>query len=127
MTVTLGVPYPLHAGSSSKAFLAFLDQKEIDRYRLSLIAVTPMTETDPARLRQQLLQIRRSGYAESVGERQAGAASVAGPILDRHDAPVAVISVCGPANRFLHTKDLAVDKLLELARSLSAQTGHQGC
>jgi len=127
MTVTLGVPYPLHAGSSSKAFLAFLDQKEIDRYLASsLIAVTPMTETDPARLRQQLLRIRRSGYAESVGERQAGAASVAAPILDRHDTPVAVISVCGPADRFLHAKDVAVAKLLELTRSLSAQTGHQG-
>lgn len=126
MTVTLGISYPLHAGSSSKAFLAFLGQKEIERYLASsLIAVTPMTETDPVRLRQQLLQIRRSGYAESAGERQAGAASVAAPILDSHDVPLAVISVCGPADRFLRSKDLMIDKLLELTRFLSAQAGHQ--
>src|SRR5437868_9754488 len=32
MTVSLGVPYPLHAGAASKAFIAFLDQAEIDAY-----------------------------------------------------------------------------------------------
>ncbi len=50
----------------------------------SSAAMTEQTITDDERLRRDLAAIRKRGYATSAGERMAGAASVAAPVLD-HD------------------------------------------
>lgn len=50
MPVSVGVPYPLHAGASSKAFLAFCPAEQIESYlRSALTALTEHTITDPRR------------------------------------------------------------------------------
>lgn len=126
MTVRTGRPYPLHAGSSSKAFLAFLPQDEQDEFFAShvLDRLTPITVTDPPALRRELDQIRQQGFAMSLGERQAGAASVAAPVFDR-EGPVAVISVCGPLERLRdRVAEIAV-MVLDETRTLSARLGHR--
>jgi DNA-binding IclR family transcriptional regulator len=126
MSVSLGVLYPLHAGSSSKAFLAFLPDDEIDAYLAgTLERVTEATEVDAARILEDLRRIRARGFAESVGERQPGAASVAAPILEQGGTPVAVLSVCGPANRFPAERDAAVRALLAVTTRLSAENGYR--
>ena len=50
MSVTIGEPYPLHAGASSRSFLAFLPDEEIDDYLQSvpLVALTDSTIVDAA-------------------------------------------------------------------------------
>jgi DNA-binding IclR family transcriptional regulator len=124
MSVSLGVPYPLHAGASSKAFLAFLGEEEIDRYLgRPLESLTAATVIDPARLRTDLALIRRRGYAMSIAERQSGAASVAAPILDYRGRPAAAISVCGPAERFMPEADACAAALLSTTDRLSAVLG----
>ena len=124
MSVTIGVPYPLHAGSSSKAFLAFLAEDEIKHYLAgSLDPVTSSTQTNRRTLRSELTKIHERGWAESIGERQSGAASVAAPVFDHHDAPVAVLSVCGPAERFLQEREACVKALLATTRRLSISLG----
>ncbi|MFI6480943.1 IclR family transcriptional regulator [Nonomuraea sp. NPDC050663] len=124
MSVSLGVPYPLHAGGSSKAFLAFLADDEIADYLSNpLVPLTASTVTDHDRLRTELALIRRRGYAMSISERQSGAASVAAPILDHHGRPAAVVSVCGPAERFIGEADACAAALLEASDRLSAQLG----
>lgn len=126
MLVSLGVPFPLHAGSSSKAFLAFLPDEEIETYlEHTLEALTPGTITDKSKLRHEIRAIRRRGWADSVGERQSEAASVAAPIFDHRNRPAAVISVCGPADRFLQERDNAVVHLLETTTRLSRSLGAQ--
>lgn len=126
MSVSLGVPYPLHAGGSSKAFLAFLDEEEIDAYFADarLTRLTERTVVDEQALRKELKTIRRRGYAQSFGERQPGSASVAAPVLDHHGAPAGVISVCGPAERFRGEARKCAEALLEATRKLSAEMGH---
>lgn len=121
MTVTLGVQYPLHAGSSSKAFLAFLTPSEQEAYikGSDLEAVTESTITDADTLRRSLAEIRKRGYAISLGERQTGAGSVAAPIMDG-SMPVAVISVCGPLERFKPIAAKAAELVVEETRSISA-------
>jgi DNA-binding IclR family transcriptional regulator len=42
---------------------------------------------------------RRSGWVESVGEREAGVASVSAPVRDARGAVVAAVSVSGPIHR----------------------------
>ncbi|MEV0973518.1 IclR family transcriptional regulator [Microtetraspora glauca] len=125
MSVSLGVPYPLHAGGSSKAFLAFLADDEIEAYlsEAPLEPLTGKTIADVPKLRKELAVIRESGWAQSFAERMSGAASVAAPVLDHHGRPVAVISVCGPLERFREEVDACVEALLDSTRRLSIQMG----
>ena len=127
MSVTLGVPYPLHAGASSKAFLAFLPDDEIDRYlaQPALERFTEGTIADGPRLRREIKEIRGRGYARSNAERQTGAASVAAPVLDQHDRPIAVIGVSGPADRFTGEAGACASALLEAVHDLSERFGHR--
>lgn len=128
MEVSLGIPYPLHAGSSSKAILAFLRPEEIEAYlvRHELDALTPKTITEPGKLQAELAAVRRRGYATSLGERQEGAASVAAPIFDHDGLVIAAVSVAGPATRFKPRLQEAARPLLETAARLSARLGHHG-
>jgi DNA-binding IclR family transcriptional regulator len=126
MEVSLGVPYPLHAGSSSKAFLAFMPDAEVDRYlaRNGLTELTGETITDVSRLRRDLTAARRRGYTTSLGERQVGAGSIAAPVLNQADEPVAVISVSGPVERFKPEVRRCAELLLQATNRLSARMGH---
>jgi DNA-binding IclR family transcriptional regulator len=124
MSVQIGIAHPLHAGASSKAFLAFLPETEIDEYLDGpLPAVTSSTITDRSKLREELARIRERGWAHSCGERQAGAGSVAAPFFDHHGAPVGVVSVCGPAERMTGEVDVCATYLVAAVRRISARLG----
>lgn len=125
MYVSIGVPYPLHAGASSKAFLAFLAEEQAAAYlRQDLAALTEKTITDARRLKRELRQIAERGWAESSGERQPGAASVAAPVFDHLGQPIAVLSVCGPAERFAARARECSTELLTVTRRLSTTMGY---
>lgn len=117
MTVELGRRFPLHAGSSSTSILAFLPQAEQDAFLAGaqLDALTPRTTTDPQELRSRLVRIRAEGVAQSDGERQAGAGSVAAPVFGFDGQVVGAISVCGPAYRMDEPTRADVVPLLRVA------------
>ena len=125
MTVALGRSFPLHAGSSSKAFLAFLPVEEQERYLAEhgLSALTDRTIVDADALRAELALVRERGFAVSEGERQAGAGSIAAPVFNHHGETAAVISLCGPLERFIDEIPGLSDELLAAARELSVQLG----
>lgn len=125
MSVTLGEPYALHAGASSRAMLAFQSAERINAYLAQgdLEVMTPSTIVDPATLRADLLHIRDVGWAMSVAERKEGAASVAAPVRNHEGHAIAVVSVCGPAERFLSEVDELRAALLDVTRELSRRTG----
>ena len=124
MSVTLGVAYPLHAGASSKALLAFLPHDEIELFLQSpLTRVTNQTIIDRRKLRRELTQIAERGWATSIGERLPGAGSVAAPIFDYRNYPVAVVSVCGPADRISSNLSIHAEKLTASTSLLSLRMG----
>jgi DNA-binding IclR family transcriptional regulator len=127
MTVDLGRPFPLHAGSSSKALLAHLPVEEIDTYVsvVGLHALTDLTITDASQLKEELAKIRDVGFAASSGERQSGAASVAAAILDHDGHPIASMSLCGPAERFQSEVEAAANVVVAASRSISQQMGYR--
>ena len=126
MSVPLGQRFPLHAGSSSKALLAFLPSDEVEAYlERGLEQITNSTRTDPASLRADLQRVRDQGFATSAGERQAGAASVAAPVFDHGGRPIASVSVCGPAERLAGELDAVALKLLEATARISTRLGHR--
>lgn len=127
MSVAIGKAFPLHAGSSSKSFLAFLPIEEQDRY-LEERELSPLTSTtivDPEQLRTELALVRERGYAVSLEERQAGAASVAAPILDRYGLPIAAVSICGPVERFRGQLETVPPILLQTCGELSRLIGYR--
>lgn len=124
MVVPIGRQFPLHAGASSKAFLAFLPEAEQERFfaeHKKLPALTDRTPVKERALRAELERIRADGFAASRGERQPGAASVAAPILDGGGLPTAVVSVCGPMERFESRHEDAAGLLLAETARLSRQ------
>jgi DNA-binding IclR family transcriptional regulator len=64
------------------------------------------------------------GWAESVGEREAGVASVSAGVLDADGAPVAAVSVSGPIERTTrHPGDRYGDAVLAAARRIEVAAG----
>jgi DNA-binding IclR family transcriptional regulator len=127
MVVQLGLQVPLHAGASSKAFLAFLGPEEQQSVLSgTLERLTKITVTNARTLRRELAETRDRGYAASFGERMEGAGSVAAPVLGHDGTPVAVISICGPVERFRSEADGAARLLLEATRRLSHRIGYRG-
>lgn len=127
MSVAIGRSYPLHAGSSSKSFLAFLPIEEQESYLhdRELTRLTQTTIVNADLLREELALIRNRGYAVSLQERQAGAGSVAAPILDRTLHAVGVISICGPVERFKTQLESIPPLLLATCREISRHLGHR--
>ncbi|MEV4201573.1 IclR family transcriptional regulator [Micromonospora globbae] len=121
MSVATGVPYPLHAGSSSKAILAAMSDAAIDEYLAShdLNVLTPATIASRHQLLEEIVQIRERGYAFSAGERDAGAASVAAAVLGMDGVVLGSISVCGPVGRF---EAADIERLGVLVRSGADET-----
>jgi DNA-binding IclR family transcriptional regulator len=81
-TVPLGSVLPLTRGSGGKVLLAWAD----DGSEFAIDA-------------EVLAAVRRRGWAESVGEREAGVASVSAPVTRPDGTVVAAISVSGPIER----------------------------
>jgi IclR family acetate operon transcriptional repressor len=125
MQVTLGAPHPLHAGASSKAFLAFLPAAEQEEY-LTHHELEKLTGADVPALREELGHIRRGGYAGSLGEQQSGAAVVAAPVMGHDGQPLAVISIVGPVERFAERTDELADLLVQATRRASVRAGWRG-
>jgi DNA-binding IclR family transcriptional regulator len=128
MTVDVGQHFPLHAGSSGRAILAFLPPADqtlvIDG---PLEALTPGTIVDRVELRTILGEVRRTGIAESGGERQAGAASLAAPVFDVDGHPIGALSVCGPIHRFTDdVRKTFAPMVLESADAVSRALGWRG-
>jgi DNA-binding IclR family transcriptional regulator len=125
MTVELGRMYPLHAGASSRAILAFVPEADAARVlRSDLEPLTTETIHDRNVLEERLNEIRRNGYATSRGERQSGAGSVAAPVFGSDGRVVGSISVCGPLARFdAETVARDIPLVVASAARISAQLG----
>ncbi|TJY69454.1 IclR family transcriptional regulator [Arthrobacter sp. CAU 1506] len=96
----VGSRYPLHVTSVGLILLAHAPASvQNDFLAGSLRTYTPLTETDPVRLRKKLAEIRTQGFAVSDRQVVLDAISVAAPIRDWTGAVVAAISVNTPLGR----------------------------
>lgn len=93
----VGVRLPLYVGASSKVLIAFAEP-EVQQDILDDPGWP--AAIDRRQYIEQLDDIRRTGYATSVEEREAGAAAVSAPIFNRSQRLIAALSVSGPSNRF---------------------------
>ncbi len=130
-SMPIGSRSPLFAGASSKCLLAFSSQGFIDRYvaRAKLVPITMNTVTDKQILQHDLQQIKRQGYAVSMGERNPGMGSLSAPIFNHNGAILAALSLSIPEIRFMdesHRHDCLI-QLTRNARAVSKAMGAELC
>jgi DNA-binding IclR family transcriptional regulator len=90
----VGVELPLHATGVGKVLLAFLPEDRQEKVIADgLTPQTSHTIVDAGRLRLNLAEIRRVGYAVTREEMTLGSCSVAAPIRDSEQRVVAAISL----------------------------------
>lgn len=77
---TVGSRLPLHATGVGKVLLAHAPERLQEQVVANLARMTPYTITQPRRLRDQLVRVRRNGYAVTEEEMTLGACSVAVPV-----------------------------------------------
>jgi len=129
-SMPIGSRSPLHAGASSKCLLAFAQPKFQEHYidTIDLVPVTVHTITAKEILREQLIHIRQTGYAKSLGERNPGLGSLSAPVVDYQGRLVGSISLAIPEIRFGDSahQESCIRNLLDVADDFSKTMGFQG-
>ena len=109
-TVPVGAHLPLTAGSGAQVLCAWDPPS-------ALAEILPWAQfTD-----RLLAEVRRRGWAQSIGQREAGVASVSAPVRGRDGSVLAAISISGPIERLGRTPGQRFAPILQTAaRRLSA-------
>lgn len=125
-----GMRVPLHATSQGKVIMAFaapgLGERLVDQ--LDYSRFTPNTITKAEDLADVLAEVRETGYAVNLEEREAGVRSLAAPILDSSGTAVAAVCVGGPIFRISeadlrgHLADRVRQAAQEISRRLAERT-----
>lgn len=110
----------VHARAAGKLFLAFAPAETVDRYLAihELVARTPQTITDPKVLREELLRIRKRGYALDCEEFSEGVTGISAPVL-RQNTVLAAYTLSAPTQRFAIHQDDYVSAVLDTAAAVA--------
>jgi DNA-binding IclR family transcriptional regulator len=112
-TIPVGTQLSMKAGSAAQCLLAWEDH---DRLLMGLqnARFTPTV----------LAGVRRRGWAQSLGEREAGIASVSAPVRGPSGRVVAAVSISGPMERLTRQPGrIHAEVVAEAARSLTLAVG----
>ena len=119
VSIQQGRIQPLHAGASSRVILAYLPEKDWEKYlEFPLQRYTDTTITDFDALCENLHQIREAGYAISDGEIEVGPKAIAVPLMKNRDEVIAALSIEAPTTRMT---DEVVSNYLELLKHEAAR------
>lgn len=127
LSLDRGSSLPLHTAASARILLAYQNDAFVDRL-IAERGLQPLTEntiTDPQRLKAVLHETRERGYAVSIGEADAGAAAVAGPIFDHRGQLAGGLTIAGPVQRITPDNVHQFAALVtDTARNISHELGH---
>ena len=87
-SVPIGAAFTMQAGSAAQILLAWEDADKLHR-----------TLTNARFTAAHLLAVRRRGWAQSIGEREPGVASVSAPVRGPNNKVIAAVSISGPIER----------------------------
>jgi len=108
-TVPVGAALSIVAGSGAQVLLAWDSPAEV-------LPLLPKARFSA----RTLVEVRRRGWAQSVGEREPGVASVSAPVRDRLGRVVAAVCVSGPIDRLTRSPGrLHAAAVVGAARKLS--------
>jgi DNA-binding IclR family transcriptional regulator len=127
MASMVGSRNPAHCSAVGKVLVSYFSDEEIDALirEKGLPQKTVHTITDPLKLKEELIIIKKQGYAIDDEENEAGIRCVAAPIFNNKGKAVSAISLSGPAFRV--TKKLIQDSLkkevIKTASEISKRLG----
>ncbi len=107
----VGTRWAMHATSTGKAFIAFSDDGML-RLGERLTPLTAKTITSHQVLEEQLAEIRRRGFAESVDELEDGFSAVGTVVRGNSGEILAAISICGPTQRLTDGRRASLGAML---------------
>jgi len=119
----IGNTYPLYAGASSKAVLAFLPEQAIARVLAGpLNPVNAAVKINAKKLRAQIADIRKKGYVVTREETFPGVFGVGVPVLTPHSRPLGSIAMAGPLHR-MDSRAIAgcAELLIDIGRRATAR------
>lgn len=124
----VGQRIPLHATSNGKVLLAHAPAELCEEVLAAdLPGLAARTVTDPRRLRAELAEVRRRGYATAVDELEDGLSAVAAPVRGADGSVIASVSASGPTFRMPETAITAVaEQVMAAAAEISARMGWFG-
>jgi len=122
----VGLRRPLNATASGKIFLASMPPGELDRIMAKCTKkYTSSTITSLTRMKQEITQVRKAGYARNVEELLPGYWVLAAGVVGQDGQPFAAISITLPLKEITTEREAAVAALVkEAARKTSLQLGH---
>lgn len=121
-----GTVLPWHATSAGRVLLAAQEDAEADAIlaRHGVARVTPLTVTDPDRLRRLRDEVRSRGYSAVRSESTPGLGAISVPVLGTSQAVVASLSLTFPDHSVPESDEpRLVAALHEAARLLSMRIG----
>ncbi len=121
-----GVRVPMHSSAVGKVLLAAMADDEVAEilHAHGLPRITERTIDTPERLRAELAEVRRRGYAVDDEEHALGVRCVAAPIRDEHGAALAALSLSGPLPRIGDQRlPLLGSRLIDSAAAITVALG----
>jgi DNA-binding IclR family transcriptional regulator len=119
---------PMYCTAAGRAYLSALPPEEANDYlrRSHLVAYTPSTETDPARLIETIQKARIDGFAYANEETYVGDIAVASCIIDAQGRPLGAVNIAVPFSRWTlkDALDNLAPQVVNTARSISNAARH---
>lgn len=128
LVTDVGVRLPAHLTASGRAVLAGLSPQQVRALypdRSAFVDRHGRGPASPGALRSLLQETRARGYAAEDGEVTPGFASVAAPVLDHNDYPVAGVAVTYPTPTDGVDVPAVVDQVRAAAAGLTRRLGGQ--
>ena len=117
-TTDPGDESPLHTSSLGQALLAHDPNADATIEALDLVARTPNSITDPAKMRSRLERIRTDGWAGQSEENDIGMNALAVPVFDLDGTLLASLALAAPV--FRRTLDELIDFVPQLTETAAA-------
>lgn len=97
VTFNPGTHIPIYASAAGKVMLAFLSDEEIEKYlgEVKFRKFTRHTISSKSALKKELVNIKEAGYASVNGELEEGLYTVAAPVFNDSNIPIAAVSFGG--------------------------------
>ncbi|THE11857.1 IclR family transcriptional regulator [Bacillus timonensis] len=123
----IGDTFPIYASGTGKSLLSGLNDEEINYFfeKTEMISYTSKTITNEEKLRDEIQDIRRKGYAISNSAFEENVISVSSPIKDSFGKVIAAVSLVGPVNRISPIIEAVIESVKRTAFEISKAMGYK--
>ncbi|MCQ6268087.1 IclR family transcriptional regulator [Fictibacillus sp. WQ 8-8] len=124
----VGKRAPMHCTSVGKAILAYLPtnvvQDILDRKGMPMN--TDKTITNKDNFLQELIEVRKRGYALDIEENEYGITCIAVPIFDHLGKVIAAVSISGPTMRMTKERmEQLQSQMIQIGKKISKRLGFE--